>query len=256
MVKKLEVKELNIENLPAVMALQDKIFANLQQDEKHFVLKRSVEDFMKALSSENTHMLGVFDGDKLIAQNIFAFPENNQKRDMEEFAAEIPNNEMVIYKAVLVDMDYRGHGLMKTMLDYVENKAKKMGKKYSIIQIAVDNPASWISAMNNGMSVHKVDYDPEDKAKVLYLQKKFGENKPQLKYGENAFTMYLGKNIHKEIPALFNKMQYRIAQGYHAVGIDKNSHCMIWAKPEDYKKQELSQMLTTAYVQGKTTRSL
>ena len=127
MAKNLVVKELGIENLSAVLQLQDKIIENLHEDEKHFILKRSVDDFMKALDSESTHMLGVFDGDKLVAQSIFDFPQNGQKRDMPEFAGEEANDDLVIYKAILVDSDYRGTGLMKNMLDFIEKKAVDAG---------------------------------------------------------------------------------------------------------------------------------
>ena len=171
MAKKLEIKQLNIEHLSAVMDLQKKVIDGLQEDEKHFVLTRSAQDFIKALEHENTYMLGVFDGDKLIAQSIFAYPQNGQERDIPEFAEDVPNAELVVYKAVLVDKDYRGCGLMRHMLDYIEQESKKFGKKTSIIQIAMDNPASWMSAMNNGMIICKVDHDPYDNAKVLYLKK-------------------------------------------------------------------------------------
>ena len=82
--KNLKIKDLNIEHLADVLRLQDKIIAGFNEDEKHFILKRSVEDFIKALDSENINMIGVFDGDKLVAQSIFEFPQDNQKRDLEE----------------------------------------------------------------------------------------------------------------------------------------------------------------------------
>lgn len=42
MTKKLKIKDLNIENLADVLKLQDKIIAGFHEDEKHFILKRSV----------------------------------------------------------------------------------------------------------------------------------------------------------------------------------------------------------------------
>jgi len=233
MAKKLEIKQLNIEHLSAVMELQKKVIDGLQEDEKHFVLTRSAQDFIKALDHENTYMLGVFDGDKLIAQSIFAYPQNGQERDIPEFAEDVPNAELVVYKAVLVDKDYRGCGLMKHMLDYIEQESKKLGKKTSIIQIAMDNPASWMSAMGNGMVICKVDHDPYDNAKVLYLKKNLHSGvEPNVKTGYKQFTMFVGSNIHQYIPALFNKMQHYVAQGYCGVGVDKKSHSLVWAKPD------------------------
>ena len=148
MSEQLEVKNLNIEHLSGVMELQNKIIANLQEDEKHFILKRSAAEFLKALDGENVYMLGIFDGDKLVAQSMFEFPENVGKRELAEFAPEIDCDDLVIYKATLVDPSYRGRGLMQELLRLREQKAKIEGKKTAISQIAIDNPASWINAIN------------------------------------------------------------------------------------------------------------
>ena len=258
MKKNLEIKELNIAHLADVLKLQDKIIEGLNQDEQHFILRRSVEDFIKALDSEDTHMLGVFDGDKLVAQSIFEFPQDNQKRDMEEFAGEVPNSDLVIYKATLVDKDYRGMGLMSKLLDYREMKAKMAGKKVAINQIAIDNPASWINALKNGMSIRKVDNDPDDGAQVLYLQKELCEEDQECIIEDSSFSMYIGKDIHKEIPALFNKMRYFVAKGYRGIRLDKTTNSIVWAKPEMQRNNEmLPQIMTNffANIQDRTIRN-
>lgn len=229
------IKELNIENLEHVQNLQKKIIANLHADERHFILERSADDFLKALSSEKTHMLGVFDQEKLIAQCLFSFPEDGKERDMSEFAGNISNSDLVIYKSILVDPQYRGSNLMHKMLEYIEAKAIKMGKKNSIIQIAVDNPASWINALKHGMSIRKVDEDPYDQAKVIYLQKEITNPKKYENAQGQKFHMSIGQDIHREIPALFNRMQYRIEQGYHGVKLEKAGGVfkMVWSKQEE-----------------------
>lgn len=255
--KKFQIKDLNIEHLADVIKLQDKIIAGFNDDEKHFILKRSAEDFIKALDSKDTHMIGIFDGDKLIAQSIFDFPQDNQKRDMEEFAGDIPNSDLVIYKATLVDEDYRGMGLMSKLLEYREIKAKEVGRKVAINQIAIDNPASWINALKNGMSIRKVDRDPDDNVKVLYMQKEFDDKQDFLTIKNSVFSMYIGKDIHKEIPALFNKMRYFVARGYRGIKLDKATNSIVWAKPEFQKYNEITPQVVTdcfAKAQGKTTR--
>ena len=259
MKKQLEVKELNISHLADVLKLQDKIIEHLHPDEKHFILKRSVEDFMKALDSDHTHMIGVFDGDKLVAQSIFEFPQNGAAREYTEFAEDVANEDLVVYKATLVDVDYRGQGLMQRLLQYREQKAKAAGKTTAISQIAVDNPASWINALKNGMSIRKVDYDPDDGAKVLYMRKDF--NGKAVVTGANVLSMYLGQDIHKEIPALFNKMRYWAERGYRGGGIDQQSNSLMWVKSSggepvlalDAASSDLPLCLANA--QGKTTRS-
>ena len=200
-----KIKELSIEHLEQVQKLQKKIIDGLLPDEKHFILERSANDFLKALTSEETHMLGVFDGEKLVAQAIFAMPKNGQKRDMPEFAGDIANDEMVIYKAISVDPEYRKSNLMLKMLNFIEAKAENNGKKTSIIQIAIDNPASWINALKHGMSIRKVDFDPDDGAKVLYLQN-------------------------------------RIEQGYQGVQLEKAGgvYKMVWSRPNQQAPRQIS----------------
>jgi GNAT superfamily N-acetyltransferase len=249
------VQKLDITHLAAVMNLQDKIIANFHADEKHFILKRSATDFMKALDNENSHMIGIFDGDKLIAQSIFEFPTSMADRDMPEFAAEIAPTDLVIYKATLVDMDYRGHGLMQKLLNYRENQARLNGKTTAISQIAMDNPASWINALKNGMSIRKVDRDPFDDAKVLYMQKDFDREEPVYK-AENMFVMSIGKDIHKEIPALFNKMRHIAQLGYRGLGLDKEKKAIIWGKPEPEQEKSYAINYDFAFADalGRTTR--
>ena len=237
-----KIKELGIEHLEQVQQLQKKIIDGLHPDEKHFILERSAGDFLKALTSRDTHMLGVFDGEKLVAQAIFAMPQNGQKRDMPEFAAEIANEDMVIYKAISVDPEYRKSNLMLKMLNFIEAKAEQMGKNTSIIQIAIDNPASWINALKHGMSVRKVDLDPDDGAKVLYLQKDMKEKTAPAEKNGQEFHMSIGHDIHKEIPALFHRMQYRVEQGYQGVQLEKAGgvYKMVWARKNQQEPRQMS----------------
>lgn len=232
--KHLTVKKLDISNLPDVMNLQQKIISGLHPDEQHFILHRTEEDYLKSLNGKSSNMLGVFDGEELIAQTVYVMPHNGEPRDMPEFRPDIPNQDIVIYEAILVDPAYRGSSLMKRMLEYIENHALDNGRKHSMIQIAVDNPASWINALHHGMAITKVDYDPNDGVKVLYLEKRIThQTTPTLKQdSKKTYSLHLGENIHAQIPALFNKMQYLIRNGYHGVSLDKETQSLIWQQQD------------------------
>lgn len=207
--KQLTVKKLNIENLADVMKLQQKIIGNLHPDEQHFILHRTAEDYMKSLDGRSSNMLGVFDGETLIAQTVYSLPHNGESRDMPEFKPEIENKDLVLYEAILVDPVYRGSSLMKRMLEYIENNALDSGRTHAIIQIAVDNPASWINALHHGMSITKVDLDPADGAKVIYLEKEISRKPAPVPFpvqnNARIYSMHLGENIHAAIPALSTK---------------------------------------------------
>ena len=232
--KHLTVKKLDISNLPDVMNLQQKIISGLHPDEQHFILHRTEEDYLKSLNGKSSNMLGVFDGEELIAQTVYVMPHNGELRDMPEFRPDIPNQDIVIYEAILVDPAYRGSSLMKRMLEYIENHALDNGRKHSMIQIAIDNPASWINALHHGMAITKVDYDPNDGVKVLYLEKRIThQTTPTLKQdNKKTCNLHLGENIHTQIPALFNKMQYLIRNGYHGVSLDKETQSLIWQQQD------------------------
>ena len=232
--KHLTVKKLDISNLPDVMNLQQKIISGLHPDEQHFILHRTEEDYLKSLNGKSSNMLGVFDGEELIAQTVYVMPHTGEPRDMPEFRPDIPNQDIVIYEAILVDPAYRGSSLMKRMLEYIENHALDNGRKHSMIQIAVDNPASWINALHHGMAITKVDYDPNDGVKVLYLEKRIThQTTPTLKQdSKKTYSLHLGENIHAQIPALFNKMQYLIRNGYHGVSLDKETQSLIWQQQD------------------------
>ena len=233
--KHLTVKKLNETNLSDVMSLQTRIISGLHPDEQHFILHRTEKDYMKSLTGTSSNMLGVFDGDKLIAQVVYGTPQNGETRDMPEFKSDTPNSDLVIYEAILVDPAYRGSSLMKRMLEYIETNAIDEGRKHSIIQIAVDNPASWINALHHGMSITKVDLDPSDGVKVIYLEKEIKHKttpQPLLQDNKKTYSMYLGDNIHAKIPSLFMKMQHLISKGYHGVSLNKETKSLIWQKEE------------------------
>ena len=196
--KQLTVKKLDINNLADVMKLQEKIISGLHPDEQHFILHRTAEDYMKSLNGKSSNMLGVFDGDTLIAQTVYSLPLNGETRDMPEFKP----------------------------------------------QIAVDNPASWINALHHGMAITKVDRDPYDSVKVIYLEKKISHKPAPVLHAANnnaqVYSMYLGDNIHAKIPSLFHKMQYLIQNGYHGVSLNKESKSLVWEKQTATRNNSLS----------------
>ncbi|MDR1694052.1 MAG: GNAT family N-acetyltransferase [Lactobacillaceae bacterium] len=230
--KELKIKKLNINDLDSMVVLQKKINDNLAEDEKHFILPKSRQEFYKALKNDNYFIAGVFDGEKLVAQSTLGLPKDNEKRDLSEFAGDYSNSEIAIYKTIIVDPEYRKHGLMKHMLEYFETLDEVKERKLAIIQIAADNPASWINAMKHGMEITKVSEDPDDSAQVLYLQKSIdGTPVKNIDYN-NGYKLSLGSDIHKNAPVLFNKM-CKLSETMVGGKWDKESKSIVW-----YEKQE------------------
>lgn len=238
----LTLKKLDITDLKSLIDLQDKIIAGLKPDEQHFILHRSTRDFLNALESPSTYVFGLYDGSRLVSQSILSLPKDNENREIPEFLSENSNSELAVYKAVLVDTQYRGRGLMKRMLRTREEAAILNGRTIAITQIAADNPASWINALQYGMQITKVGYDPEDGAKVIYLQKRLDGKKEPLLNMNKEYALVLGKDIHHQVPILFNKMQKLFEEGWVAteIKLDNNEFKLIWHPKTISKEQTLT----------------
>lgn len=220
--------EMNTADLRSLLDLQDKIIAGFKPDEQHFILHRTIDDFSNALKSDHMYVFGLYDGDRLVSQSILSLPGDHDTRELSEYASDYKNSELAVYKAVLVDPEYRGRGLMKQMLRIREQVAAEHGRKIAITQIAADNPASWVNAIQYGMQITKVGYDPEDGAKVIYLQKNLearpGASHPQTQ----GYSLSLGSDVHKNVPALFNKMMKLSEEGMIGTTWDKQTNSIIW----------------------------
>lgn len=237
----LVLKKLDITDLKSLIDLQDKIIAGFKPDEQHFILHRTASDFLNALESPSTYVFGLYDGNRLVSQSILSLPKDNENREISEFLSENLNSELAVYKAVLVDPQYRGRGLMKRMLRTREEAAILNGRTIAITQIAADNPASWINALQYGMQITKVGYDPEDNAKVIYLQKRLdGRTEPKLNM-DKEYALLLGKDIHHQVPILFNKMQKLFEEGWVATDLklEKNEFKLIWHPKQPGNTQSL-----------------
>lgn len=242
--KKLEMSSQDLKNL---IDLQDKIIKDLKPDEQHFILHRTIDDFSKSLSCGYMHVFGLYDGERLVSQSILSLPTDDVQREIPEFGGELKNSEIAVFKAVLVDPEYRGHGLMKKMLNIRENVAIASGRKMAITQIAADNPASWVNAMQYGMQITKVAPDPEDGAKVIYLQKRLdGKTDPKIS-NRKTYKMYLGQDVHKNVPALFNKMMQLSAQGMVGTSWNKEENYINWQIRESEENQKHSNNINLDY---------
>jgi len=229
---KIEIKELTPKDLANLLKLQDKIIGNFAEDEQHFILKRTAEDFLKAINSDHSFVLGMYDveGKNLISQSILSLPKDDEERDIPEYCSHYKNSDIAVFKAVMVDPDYRGNKIMGRMLKLREDIAKINKRSIAISQIAADNPSSWINALRSGMKVTKVGLDPEDDAKVVYLKKALN-NDEVVKYNKNdSYNLDLSGDVHKKANIVFNKMVNLSNKGYIGLDWDKENHSIKWYK--------------------------
>ena len=228
-----EARVLNQEDLNLVLALQDKIIAGFHdENEKKFILDRSVADYQAVFDKDDANILGAFHQGELVGQVVYMTPQQGKVRDLAEFKPQVKNENMVVYEAILVNPHFRGCALMKNMLDYIEQNLIDGNRTTSIMQIAVGNPSSWINALKHGMRITKADVDSFDGMEVIYLEKDIPSPAPA-KYKTNSptYSMRLGKNPQDRIPQLLYKMQFLIENGYHGIAFDRNTQSLLWTQP-------------------------
>ena len=80
------------------------------------------------------------------------------------------------------------------------------------------------------MQITKVGFDPDDNAKVIYMQKRLdGKMDPKINVYK-TYALSLGKDIHNQISFFFNKMQKLSNDGWIATDLclDGGDFKLIW----------------------------
>ena len=227
----LNFKPLTVGDLPAIMALQQKIIDALPPHQKDFIIGRTPDDF-KHLLTPPSGLYGCFDGDKLVAQMAYDLPTTRHVGTYPEFKPNIGAEKLIVFEAILVDPAYRGHGLMQRMLAKVGDMLHEQNPKrtYAIMQIASANLASWKSALHDGMNITKVAKDPQDGTPCFYLEKNMKFSKTSM--ATPAFYVNL-ENYPPQSPAFFQYMRTLYKHGYIGTGYDKKLNSIALIKKED-----------------------
>lgn len=230
-IQNLTFRKLTTDDLDSIIFLQQEIIEHLGPGENEFITHRNREDFEKLLTPPSG-LYGCFDGDKLIAQMAYDLPTERHAGTYPEFKPLLPAEKLIVFEAILVDPAYRGHGLMRRMMAHTEKvlQDKTPERVCSIMKIAYNNPASWISAMNHGMTITKIGIDPDDGGKVFYLGKT--AHPPQTTRIGPSKSVKL-KNILIHGVACYQYMEYLMAHGYIGTVFDKTNKELIFVQPQN-----------------------
>lgn len=220
---------LSPQNIDAILALQDIIFASLSAEEQSYVLKKDKAFFDDHFANGNI-VIGAVHNGKLVAQSIIVNPTpEHPKHGMVDMVLPGKVEEITIIQGVLVDPAYQGNRLMSAMVDTWLDIADKEHRGHAIAEVAVGNYYSWSVFLKEGMEIHSLGLDTSDGTELY--------------------------NIHADIPALiqkrltpdFNKAAAKntvdcplndlaqqkklVSEGYKGVGFDKAKNALQFKKP-------------------------
>ena len=108
-----------------------------------------LENIKQMISHPRFYIIGVFDGDNLCAVSSFDYKCGKLIGKI-DFPKECNTDKLVEIGFTMVHSKYRGNGLMKKMVAYLVEEAKKQGFEWIFGKVHVDNLASSKSFLNNG----------------------------------------------------------------------------------------------------------
>lgn len=158
------IKECTLEDLDSIMELQERICAGM--NEPDWFVATSREENIIFLTSPNT-IIGVFDGDKIIAFGSLVFPgmdSSNLGWDLEW--PEEKALHCATLDTIVVDSDYRGLGLQRKLIQLcVEYARKIMPECIVLTTICPDNIYSLRNGLAEGFEIlmRKIKYTGVDR---------------------------------------------------------------------------------------------
>ena len=164
----MRIEILGPDNLDAQLSLQERVEASLEND--WFLVHRDAGDWRRILASPDYAVYGIFDGARLVASGTAHFPNGSDPRDIPEFQP-VPDRELAIFQAAMVDADYRGMDLMKLLQEMRQGAAAKRKRGKIICKISAGNVRSWKVTINNGFHCVRVAPDHTGHDKMYFIKK-------------------------------------------------------------------------------------
>ncbi|PZQ47374.1 MAG: hypothetical protein DI551_03515 [Micavibrio aeruginosavorus] len=163
---------LNASDIPAFLALQNKVWKALPDDKKHHLKKRTAEDLQHHLD-ERMPLIGVKDSKgKLVAQCLLAFPKNEDAVKNLQGYPIIRDTLSVtaVVQSLCTDPEHAGKGLSGEILDVAKYVAANTGHVQIVAKVADDNKGSQKSFTKNDFEIASNGYDPAKKYPVSYFR--------------------------------------------------------------------------------------
>ena len=166
------LRELGINDLGNMVALQAKVIANLHPAQQHFIIHRDKITFKQELEKASTVVFGVYNGESLVAVSMVAMPnDNDEKRDYPHIAHNLPNSKLAIYKSTFVDPDCRGLGIMSKLINARNEVIKENNREVILTSVSVGNEQSLKNIKSAGFEVAYIGFNSRDKETNFLVKK-------------------------------------------------------------------------------------
>lgn len=168
--RSIEIRKCTSKDVDDIYNIQNVVIDNFNDEEKGYFLPFKKETYLRIVNDpiNDGEIYGAFINNKMIAW-IFLSVSNRMK----ELKQMIPNIEGACadIDGVIVLPEYRGNGLQKILVRYLENKAKEKGIKNIIAEVTFGNNYSLNNLKALGYE-EKTWYQKDENIKRYILLKK------------------------------------------------------------------------------------
>lgn len=169
----LEIRTCNNSDVKDIYDIQEIVINNFKEDEKGYFLPFTEEMYLRIVNNplEDGEIYGAFYNNKMIAWIFLSV--STRMEQIKSFIPDIVGNCADI-DGVIVLPEYRGNGLQKILVNYLENKAKEKGIANVVAEVTFGNEFSLNNLKDLGYEI-KTWYKKDENIKRHILLKELNE---------------------------------------------------------------------------------
>jgi GNAT superfamily N-acetyltransferase len=166
---KADIRPLDDAELVKAADLHHAVYEALPEEQKAFVLPKTLADF-EEIVREGGIVLGAMIDGKLVGIAAMRMPNEDAPETGLAYApADIPLGKLAILQGTVVDPAFQGFALQQEMIEARVEIAHALGRDYAMSEVEKGNYASLKSLMKRGFHVESAVIDPRDEAAVFAL---------------------------------------------------------------------------------------
>lgn len=199
----MEIKQLSTDNTQQFCSLIIDMYSHLENLEWFTPMPYDFESVKGMIENPRFYIIGVFDNSTLCAVSCFDYKCGKLigKVDLPQDCT-LQNTVEIGFN--IVHSSYQGKGIMKQMVSFLLEKAKKDNFKYVISKVHKDNFASFKSLLKNSFETYSSYTKPVNKQDFILLssqpffstQGKINAQKTLAKYPDSATEIEVSYNIY------------------------------------------------------------
>lgn len=147
------IRKLELKDTDKFCGLIKNMYANLENLEWFSPMPFDTENVRRMIESPRLFIIGAFEGDDLCGVSSFDY-KCGKLIGKVDFPKDCNTDKLVEIGFNIVDTRYRGHGIMKSLVEYLLSEAKAQGFEWVFAKVHKDNFASSKSFLKNGFYKH------------------------------------------------------------------------------------------------------